>query len=91
MAAVKRKEVLMSSKQKPDLKASLENYIRSHKIRGRCAVCQLDVCELMDEQARAGVSPGVLRRWLNEEGGHPEITESQMRHHYTRCRHHEQS
>jgi hypothetical protein len=76
---------------KPEtLKASLESYVKTHRPRGICAVCQLgEVRDMMDEQARNGTHQGVLHRWLTTEGGHPEITYSNMTHHYQRNRHYE--
>jgi len=80
---------------KPDaLRESLQTYVKSHPQRGKCYLCQLPIRSVIDEEARAGAPHAVILRWLKLPtseggGGHPEVTASHMRHHFTAYKHHE--
>jgi hypothetical protein len=71
-------------------KVSLTDYAKAHPGRGTCRVCQSEYRKDLEEAHAGGVPVAVMFRWLRNECGVEDLSDSALRHHFVRARHHEQ-
>ena len=74
---------------KAKAKVSLKQYAQEHPTRGKCLICTSPFREELEAAFASGVPIPIMHRWLRDECGVQLPTESTLRHHFIRARHHE--
>lgn len=69
-------------------KVSLKDYAKAHPVRTKCRACISPLREELDAAFSSGVSIPIMVRWLREEHPDEEVSDSSLRHHFLRARHH---